>query len=588
MCGIYAAFSYDRELGLQHHNHTSLLHRGPDSQGEFSDSHFYTKHYRLQIVGGETGNQPMLSRTGRLLLSYNGEIYNYKELASEQLGDPSLALQGDTRVLVEFLDRFGLSRLNELNGMFAFVVYDIPQRQISLVRDRLGIKPLYYAEKNGALFIASEIKALFPQVPLEIDYEVVENYLRFGTYPIGDATFYKNIFQLEPSHSLTWRGTPSKTRYYDLASAVQAVRDPSVDEWVSLFENSIRLRLRSDIPVTLHYSGGTDSTALLIKTKEVWGWDYPLKTYTMAYPNESVDESHLASSYCREIGIRNETVPIVASEIPKLTEELTWFCDEPFGGIPSVAHYRFNQVLKEQGFTVALEGQGGDEAFGGYPYHIYLALYDLVNKGSQPDLCEKLLIHLKEEKESALRKAEKLIESGFGSHSDMTDIRERGKPATLELDSWLLTIQLHDALRNKIPRLLRFEDRSSMAASREIRFPFLDYRVLAHGMALATTDKYSGGLPKAPLVGLTRKYLGDLFRPAKRSVVSSQTIWLTGELRSWVLGNVQELRKLEVIDETHFDRFEKMMAAPQLDNSFFIWQLVNLNHMIRNLRKCYH
>ena len=558
-----------------------LAHRGPDSSDEYSAGALYLRHYRLAILGTEeTAHQPMTSRDGNVILAFNGEIYNYCEIAS-WMGQPGLADDGDTRVLVELLARHGMARLDMLNGMFAIAAYFRPAREFYLVRDRFGVKPLYYCQADNALYFASEIKSLRGLRPTPLDPERTRHYLDYGIYPGGTDTFFDGIRQVEAG---TWvrrqNGAQEERRYFDLRAECGRLLEekPDVDEYESLLEDAIRLRLRSDVPISLHYSGGTDSTALLLKTKEVWGWDFPIAAFSMAFDEPAFDESTLAESYCAQIGAQHHKVTLSAAEVPALAAQLHYFEDEPYGGIPTIAYYKLNMVEREKGYIVSIEGQGGDETFGGYVYHAYMAMYDLARSGANPALLKMLLQTYRVEPGQAVAAAERLIAAGFQAHTDLTDLRE---PATARRPEmfvdWLKTIQLYDILSNKIPRTLRFNDRASMACGREIRFPMLDYRVLACGLAFSHEQKYAQGLSKAPLREIIRRHLQGVYAEPKRSVVTPQTQWLRRELKDWAQERIDVLRQSAFLPMEYFDRADAFYRDENPTNSFYIWQLINLS-----------
>ena len=222
----------------------------------------------------------------------------------------------------------------------------------------------------------------------------------------------------------TWvrrqNGAQEERRYFDLRAECGRLLEekPDVDEYESLLEDAIRLRLRSDVPISLHYSGGTDSTALLLKTKEVWGWDFPIAAFSMAFDEPAFDESTLAESYCAQIGAQHHKVTLSAAEVPALAAQLHYFEDEPYGGIPTIAYYKLNMVEREKGYIVSIEGQGGDETFGGYVYHAYMAMYDLARSGANPALLKMLLQTYRVEPGQAVAAAERLIAAGFQAHTD--------------------------------------------------------------------------------------------------------------------------------------------------------------------------
>jgi asparagine synthase (glutamine-hydrolysing) len=578
MCGFLGCINANIDIARAMR---PLAHRGPDAHGEYEQEGLFLRHFRLAIIGAETtAHQPMLSLNGKLRLAFNGEIYNYKELAA-WMGRPDLAVHGDTRVLVEFLSTYGLDRIDLLNGMFAFAAYFEDTGELYLVRDRFGVKPLYFVQGQGGVYFASEIKSLRSVRPFSLSRERVLRYLDAGAYPGGVDTFYEDIIQVEAGSWVCYRNGRAEThRWYDLVAEVRALQDAalSMDEYEDLLENAIRLRLRSDVPISLHYSAGTDSTALLLKTKEVWGWDFPLVTFTMAFDDPDVDESAMAEAYCGRIAVENHKVFLAANEVPQLALELHEFQDEPYGGVPTIAYYRMNQVERERGYIVSIEGQGGDEALGGYLYHVYLAIYDLYVSGTDPELLSLILKVHNISLAKAVTAAETLIAAGFQSHTDMTDLRCCNNAAPLEkFMDWLRTIQLHDVLVNKIPRTLRFNDRASMACGREVRFPLLDYRVLAYAMAFSHRDKYAGGHPKAPLREIIRRHMPGVFDAPKRSVVTPQTKWLRGELKPWAIDRVEVLRRSGFIPERAFQVAETFFRDPAPQNSFPLWQLINLS-----------
>ena len=578
MCGFLGCFEgdFDKAKAM-----TSLAHRGPDSRDEYSAGALYLKHYRLAIIGTqEAAHQPMMSRDGNVILAFNGEIYNYREIAT-WMGQPQLADDGDTRVLVEFLAQHGIARLDMLNGMFAIAVYFRTTRDFYLIRDRFGVKPLYYCEVDNGLYFASEIKSLRGLSPTSLNSERARNYLDYGIYPGGKYTFFEGIHQVEAGTWLQRRDdTQNEHRYYDLrAECGQLLEEkPDVDEYESLLEDAIRLRLRSDVPISMHYSGGTDSTALLLKTKEVLGWDFPIAAFSMAFDDPAFDESRLAESYCAQIGVQHHKVTLSAAEVPALAAQLHYFEDEPYGGIPTIAYYKLNMAERKKGYIVSIEGQGGDETFGGYVYHAYMAMYDLVQSGANPSLLKTLLQTYRVELSQVVPAAERLIAAGFQAHTDLTDLRESATLRRPEMFiDWLKTIQLYDTLSNKIPRTLRFNDRAAMACGREIRFPLLDYRVLGCGLALSHEQKYAHGLNKAPLRKIIRRHLHGVYAEPKRSVVTPQTQWLQCELKVWAQERIDVLRQSAFLPTEYFDRVDAFYRSKNPTNSFYIWQLINLS-----------
>jgi asparagine synthase (glutamine-hydrolysing) len=318
----------------------------------------------------------------------------------------------------------------------------------------------------------------------------------------------------------------------------------------------------------------------MLKVKEAWGWDFPLVTFTMAFDDSEVDESDLAAEYCRQIGVENHKVYLTADEVPALAQQLHEYVDEPYGGIPTIAYYRMNQVERERGYIVSIEGQGGDEAFGGYLYHVYLAIYDLHLSGQDPELLTLMLQTHGIELETAIKAADALISSGFHAHTDMTDMRAVEAEPPQKFIDWLRTIQLYDVSLNKIPRTLRFNDRASMACGREVRFPLLDHRALEYAIAFDHRRKYRGGHNKAPLREVIRRHLPGVYNVPKRSVVTPQTRWFRNELKPWVNERIDMLREAGTIPQRYFAAVDSFYRDPEPTNSFPVWQLVNLSYFI--------
>lgn len=579
MCGFFGTFLGDQNLAK---NMASLEHRGPDGNASFANDDVFFKHFRLAIIGSdENARQPMLSFDGSVVIVYNGEIYNYKELATSY-GRKNLIEYGDTRVLVELLSKEGLSCLSKLNGMFSVAIYFKHQNEIVLLRDRFGIKPLFYKLNRGSIYFSSEIKSLkkiFPDIVF--DEKKITNFLDNSEYPYSKDTFYKNISQLEGGTYLKMNQNGFKIyKWFCLKEYFNNFdkNNLSFEGYEDLLKNSIKLRTRSDVPISLHYSAGTDSTALLIKLKEVYENKLPINTFTMAYNELSVDESNLAEEYCKKLNINNHKVYLNAHEVPDLARVVNEFQDEPYAGIPVIAYYKMNKVERDLGYVVSLEGQGGDEGLGGYLYHIYLAAYDLYKSGSNNELLDLILKTNKLSIKDVIYKSEKMLQNGFNVHTDLTDFKNNKKKLKLNkfLD-WLTTIQMYDILINKIPRVLRFHDRVSMALGREIRFPLLDHRLITYGLALDVNLKYQHGHSKGPLRNIIKSQLKSVYRQPKRSVVTPQTIWLKNDLRSWACERIELLNEKKVIPNKYFSSAKTFFSETSSKNSFKVWQLINLS-----------
>ena len=370
MCGFFGSFSPDGKIDNSIKNQVSLVHRGPDSHKIFGDQYFNGDFFRLDIIGGEAANQPMVSYDKNLVMFFNGEIYNYLELAKEyQISYKN----GDSRVAIELFAKKGVQIVKKFNGMFSIALYNKREKTLYLVRDRLGTKPLYYTKKNNIIYFASEIKAL--PIIKRINDDIVENYLNLGDYPVV-KTFFKNIYNVPPSNIMrVKKNSFDKLKYFDLKKEVLKHKNKFRHEkFDDLLKNAIMIRQRSDKKINFHLSGGIDSTALLIITKDNWSSKYNLDTSSFSYSGYKEDEYKFISRISKKVGVENHKITLYPDEVPELAKKLQYYQDEPYGGLASIAEYKLNIEERKKGKIVSFEGMGGDEILGGYNSHSLLAL----------------------------------------------------------------------------------------------------------------------------------------------------------------------------------------------------------------------
>ena len=575
MCGFHGVLSNNSDIQHREYQFNSLRHRGPDDNQKIQVNNLSLNFFRLKILGGDLGAQPMYSDSKEWLIVFNGEIYNYKELAIS-MGREDLISHGDTKVLIEFISKFGIKKFSKINGMFAIALYNVKTQTLYFIRDRFGIKPLFYQIVNDDIFFASEIKSLFQK---KLSKKEIDKYIKTGKYPKTSSTFYENIFEIKPGTITNFTNDSiNENSYYSLKKNIIKGNSNNLDEYEKIIEKAIEIRLRSDVPVSLHFSGGVDSTALLIKVKEVAGWNYPIGVFNLSYEGfEDLDYSY-AKKICDKLKIELHNVVLSPEEVPSLASKLQYFQDEPYGGIPSISMYKLNLTENEMGYVVSLEGQGGDEALGGYLSHIVLAIKDMIQKNDGISLANKLCKSVGLNIEEAKLLAQNFIDNGFNSHTDLTDIRIIDDQKITKLNDWLTTIQVFDTLENKIPRTMRFHDRISAACSRELRFPLLDYNVLEYGIKMDKNLKYKDGIVKYPLKKIIHRYLPqELFSDIKRADSSPQTKWLQNDLKYWVDQNLSELKQKNLVNIKYIDSIIKELEVINMKNSFKVWQLINLN-----------
>ncbi|MGH3025062.1 MAG: asparagine synthase (glutamine-hydrolyzing), partial [Gaiellaceae bacterium] len=382
MCGI--AGSLDLELGRPSDEDlvaqmTDLLaHRGPDDAGLLVDSPVVLGHRRLSILDvSQAGHQPMASGNGRYWITFNGEIYNYKELAREleTLGH-RFETTCDTEVLLAAYAQWGRDSFRRLNGMFAFAVWDRVRAELLCVRDRLGVKPFYYAVVDGRFRFASEIKALL----LDDRLARVPNHARVGDFLSGgitdhtEETLFEGVLQLPAGSFMTVRPqsrVPRPERWY--APKRARLSGSATDELRERLVDAVALRLRSDVPVGTTLSGGLDSSAVtaiatMLRRREERA---PAMTFSSRCDDPQLDEGRYIEPVLTMTGAPNRDFTPRENDLLDDLDHLLWHMDEPFHSAAVYGHWQMSALARSEGVTVLLDGQGGDEALAGYAYLLY-------------------------------------------------------------------------------------------------------------------------------------------------------------------------------------------------------------------------
>ncbi|MCI5225317.1 MAG: asparagine synthase (glutamine-hydrolyzing) [Candidatus Electrothrix sp. AX2] len=506
---------------------TLQKHRGPDAEGVFSDSCVVLGHRRLAIIDlSNDGKQPFASDDGRYQLIFNGEIYNYLELR-EDLSRHGwrFRTKTDTEVLLKAYQHYGEDCLQRFNGMFAFAIYDVLQKHLFLARDRMGIKPLYYTILDSALYFASEIKALcsIPALSKAVNYQAFFDYLVFNRTDIYDETFFCDIkripkgchalFDQEGLHIQQWwhpetflteiTGEPDREKIY---------RD--IEE---LFISSVRLRMRSDVPVGSCLSGGLDSSVMIGALFQHFNPKPNYPTFTASFPGHPIDETAYIDSLNHQYTFQNIRTYPNADKAYKSLKDFLYANDEPTTNSSFFSQYEVMQLAKKNGVTVLLDGQGGDENFAGYQYFHGFHLYGLLRqkKGirltselaksilrkQHVSVYQTLLFQLLPDmlRKKALLKALPYIEEDF--------FREYIEHSKIYNDFFNVSGLNQSLVRHfqyKLEHLLRMEDRNSMAFSLEARVPYLDYRLVEYVLGLPESLKIQDGETKY----LQKKALG--------------------------------------------------------------------------------
>ncbi|HEV7744027.1 MAG TPA: asparagine synthase (glutamine-hydrolyzing) [Pyrinomonadaceae bacterium] len=561
-----------------------LTHRGPDDAGIFVDARvgrIGLGHRRLSIVDVASGHQPMTNEDNTLHIIYNGEIYNHADFRAslEQRGHV-YNTHCDTETILHLYEEHGPRCVEHLRGMFAFAIWDQKKCQLFIARDRLGVKPLYYAQSNdGSLYFGSEIKALLETgaIRAEMNYRALPDYLA-NHAPSGEQTLFSGIKRLLPGHTLTWAdGTVQVERYWDISfqrdeNSKRSDADYIV-EWGELFRESVRLRLMADVPLGMFLSGGIDSSAIAAVMSGMVA--EPIKTFSVAFAEREANELEYARLVAKTFKTSHHEVVVSPEEFFGALPKLVWHEDEPIAHPSSVALYFVSQ-LASQHVKVVLTGEGSDELLAGYGRYRKTILNVQAGDRYQqlaPAAIRNAIRQQIEALPSSSRFRQKLMRTFLTLSPDLESIyfdnfavfpramqkvllssetRERlgvsaGDPyaamrnAFAETDATsLLDRLLYADIKTYLHELLMKQDQMSMAASIESRVPFLDHKLVEFSAALpermklrGATTKYvlresmKGLLPEAilsrPKMGFPVP-VGSWFRGAFRHVVDEYAL----------------------------------------------------------------
>ena len=373
MCGINGILHLQSQKKVDERSLTkmrdSLEHRGPDDKGLFIENNIGLGHRRLSILDvSKAGHQPFLSDDGRYVMVYNGEIYNFKDFYPElKTNGLDIRTSSDTEVLLKLYELYGTKMLHRLNGMFAFVIWDKTERKLIAIRDRMGVKPLYYSFYNETFYFASEQKALFTAgVPLKMAKDGMEEYI-FNRFVAGENTLYENVKKVLPGHIFTIHesGKVVNEKWWDLKAEIQnqpKIKNP-VEWFRETFDNSVKLRMVSDVPVGVLLSGGLDSSSILASLNSQNFKD--IQTFNIGFKEKEHNESHLAKMMSDKLGYGFHTMQLEDNALFEKLVDSTYFQDEPLMHLSEPHILALSQMAKPS-VKVLLSGEGADELMGGY------------------------------------------------------------------------------------------------------------------------------------------------------------------------------------------------------------------------------
>lgn len=621
MCGISGIYRLAQnqpgELKRQIAAMTDLLaHRGPDDFGYYVDEMVALGHRRLSIIDLSTGHQPMFNEDKSVCIVFNGEIYNYAEIKAELIAKGHrFSSNSDTETIIHAYEEWGKQCVNRLRGMFAFALWDAKARTLFLARDRVGKKPLFYARYGDQFKFASEMKSLLvdPDLDRTIDEEALAAYFLFSYIP-APLTIYQNIRKLLPGHTLTVRdGRVTIERYWDLFFEPDTTKtEPQfIEEFLALLDDSVRIRLISDVPLGAFLSGGIDSStvvALMHRNSRE-----PVKTFTIGFGGNTGgfdDERRYARLVAERYGTEHHEYEVLPT-IESLLDGIVTSFDEPFADDSTIPSYYVYKMAR-QNVTVALSGLGGDEAFAGYERYlgfklsqIYNRIPWLIREGLVARFVEQLpetasgsyrINHLKRFVRSSsgdaahrylgfVSKLPERYKGRFFSESGKRYQDAFGAAEQRFLDIFNadnaqdpINRVFHSDIKTYLPEdILACTDRMSMWNSLEVRAPFVDHRLLEYCARIPPALKMKWFRKKALLKkGVTSLLPAEVLDHRKQGFVGPMTKWLQTDLKALTLrtlsaGNLNKhgifnQNVIETILQDHFSRKEI--------NDTLIWSLL--------------
>ncbi len=500
MCGIFFSIGFEN---LPSSVIDSVIHRGPDGRGwnEFTSPQgpIVMAHRRLAIVDlSEDGHQPMSSEDGRYWITYNGEIYNFLELRKdlEELGH-SFKTKTDTEVLLKSYLQWGEGCLHKFNGMFAFVIWDDSKKVAFAARDRFGVKPLYYYRQGSKIAFASEIKQFksLKGWKSQLNEEMIAFYKTYKYCDHRRETLYQNVFQLLPGSLLNVDNdlTLNYQIWYNLSQQIHplTISDAeAIEQFRTLFQNAICLRLRSDVDVGACLSGGLDSTSIVSLMCELKKDTRSIKCFSAVFPGQSVDESFYINELAAKKGFDSYKNQPCFEDFLDHLDSILYHQDLPFAGTSIFAQWLTFQSAKHHRVKVLLDGQGADESLVGYPGMLSGSLLDYVKEGSFLKVInflnwQKIHNHMSY-KNSILMMIQHRLPGLYKRLLYLKGVNFNNQNNDF---SSITNVCLYH-FSHELPSLLRYEDRNSMASSCESRLPFLDYRLVEFILSISLNQRF--------------------------------------------------------------------------------------------------
>lgn len=573
ICGIYNFDGHSVDKGLLQRMNDTLFHRGPDGEGFFIDSNIGLGHRRLSIIDLEGGKQPMSNEDGTIQVVFNGEIYNFLELKKElEAKGYRFRTRSDTETIIYGYDEWGEDFVQKLRGMFAIALWDARMQKLLLIRDRIGKKPLFYHLGKDRILFASEMKALLvdKSIPKEIDLHALDSYLSFGYVP-SPMSIFKSIKKIPPAHIAVYKNGHFSVKPYwhlDMGNVASHKSEKNViEELRSLFDEAVRLRLISDVPLGAFLSGGIDSSIVVASMAGLMKKE-PVKTASIGFSDKNFDEleyARIVADYYHT----DHTEFVVTPNALEVLEDIVWHLDEPFADASAIPTYYVSKMARQK-VTVALSGDGGDETFAGYINRYYMNRLEDNIRRKIPDSLRKYILNplskvfpradylprplrlkrflsnlsytfeqayfrdmsfyfLPEMKQQLYRPEFKSAIKDF----DAFDIL--GKHFEVNKNPDVTSRVQYVDIKTYLPEdILVKVDRMSMAHSLEVRSPLLDHKLMEYAGTLPSSLKLNGMESKYILKKCMKDRLPEKILYRKKQGFSIPLAsWLRGEMKEF-------------------------------------------------------
>lgn len=538
MCGICGFIGFEDKTLIKK-MYDSLSHRGPDDHGTFFGDGITLGHRRLSIIDLEGGHQPIHNENEDIWIVYNGEIYNHLELRKcLEKQRHKFYTSSDTEVIVHAYEEFGDRFVEKLDGIFAFALWDGKLKRLVLARDRLGVKPLYYLKINDKFLFASEIKSIleYEEVNRELNFAVLPHLFTYRSTPSSETVF-KGIKKIPPGHTLTLsNGTITINRYWDINShtVVGGSEKNILKSFKILFEDAVKKRMISDVPLGAYLSGGVDSSSVVAIASRFT--EMPIDTFAVGF-GASTDEFEFAQEVAECFETNHHELMVQPNDISKILPQIIWHLDEPIADPATIPTYLMSELTKKY-VTVVLTGEGADELFAGYPkYKLFTPYFGGIPRSWRYNLFRY------SPPSNTFNDIEK---DKLMSNEIYTSVKlnQKVNHKNLNLNNLLLSDITH-----QLPNYLLMKvDKMTMAHGLEARVPFLDHKLVEFSCSIPANLKIKGFTGKY----IIRKAMSDVL---PKNITNRSKKGFPMPLNSWLAGDLKELMVQTLSDSIILKRY---------------------------------